>query len=453
MRVNLKSQVSGHQILIPREDDNVAEAKRVVRRVMNRVLTREVKLESYAGVVPEELLAEVTRAAERLRGLRVVHINATPAGGGVAEILKSLVPLMRSVGIDADWYCIEPHKSFFRVSKKLHHCLQGDSRRLDRDEIELYLTHNERSAQALAVMGVNADLWIVHDVQLLPLLHYLLTYSPGAWICHVDATEPNESIKELLLPYMKDYRRIVFSMPEYNLEDPNSDRVVIFPPAIDPLLPKNVPLTIQQAHELLASLGIDQKRPLVSQVSRFDQWKDPWSVIDAYRLAKEEIPGLQLALVGVMTAKDDPDALEVFTNVQRYAEGDPDIHLFSNPVVVGDLEVNAFQSGSDVIVQKSIREGFGLTVAEAMWKGTPVVGGDCGGIRLQICDGKTGFLVTDTLSCARRVVTLLKDRVLARRIGNAGRESVRRNYLMPRLLRDYLQLVLILVNSREPVMK
>ncbi len=418
---------------------------------MNRVSTREAKLVSYADIVPDDLLAEVTRAAERLRGLRIVHANATPVGGGVAEILKSLVPLMCSVGIDADWYAIEPDEAFFRVSKALHHSLQGDHRSLGRDEIELYLEHNERSARALSTMGMTADIWIVHDVQLLPLLHYLGTGSPAAWVCHIDASEPNESVTELLLPYMKEYRRIVVSMPEYHVDGPHSARVLTFPPAIDPLSPKNVSLPIHRARELLARLGINPERPLVSQVSRFDRWKDPWGVIDAYRLAKEEIPGLQLALVGVMTAKDDPDALEVLTTVQSYAGGDPDIHLFSNPLVVGDLEVNAFQSGSDVIIQKSTREGFGLTVAEAMWKGTPVVGGDCGGIRLQICDGKTGFLVDNVSLCARRIVTLLKDRTLARRIGDAGRESVRRNYLMPRLLRDYLDLALILVDGKEPV--
>ncbi len=250
---------------------------------------------------------------------------------------------------------------------------------------------------------------------------------------------------------MNEYRKIVVSMPEYSRESSDSARVLIFPPAIDPLLTKNVPLPSHRARELLAGLGIDPTRPLVSQVSRFDRWKDPWGVVDAYRLAKGEIPGLQLALVGAMTAKDDSDALEVLTSVQRYADGDPDIHLFSNPLVIGGLKVNAFQSGSDVIVQKSIREGFGLTVAEAMWKRTPVVGGDCGGIRLQICDGENGFLAADASSCARRILTLLQDRVLARRMGDAGRELVRRNYVLPRLLGDYLELALILVDGKEPV--
>jgi trehalose synthase len=414
---------------------------------LNKVSTGDAKLESYAGVVPDNLLEEITRYSKKLRGLRIVHVNTTPFGGGVAEILKSLVPLLRSVGVDATWYAIEPEESSSPICKALHHCLQGDSRRLDRSEIELYLAYSDKSARTLATMGVNADLWMVHDVQLLPLLHYFPAHSPGVWVCHVDVTKPNESVRELLFPYMKEYSKIVVSLSEYQQLNPDSNRVMVFPPAIDPLLPKHMHLPIHKARQLLSWLGIDQTRPLVSQVSRFDRWKDPFGVIDAYRQAKEEIPGLQLALVGAMTAKDDPDALEVFASVQRYAAYDPDIHLFSNPLVIGDLEVNAFQSGSDVIVQKSTREGFGLTVTEAMWKGSPVVGGDCGGIRLQICDGENGFLVTDASSCARRIVSLIKDPALARTIGDAGRESVRKNYLMPRLLRDYLKLSLAVVDG------
>jgi trehalose synthase len=249
---------------------------------------------------------------------------------------------------------------------------------------------------------------------------------------------------------MHEYQRILLSVPQYHLDGLDPARVSTFPPAIAPLSIKNMPLPKQEARERLAKLGVDQARPLVSQVSRFDRWKDPWGAIDAYRLAKEKIPRLQLALVGAMTASDDADAMGVFASVQQYAAKDPDIYLFSDPVVISSIEVNAFQSGSDVIVQKSTREGFGLTVAEAMWKGTPVVGGDCGGIRLQIRDGETGFLVSDVSSCADRVVTLMEDPALARKIGDAGRESVRSNYLMPRLLRDYLRLILTLVDSREP---
>lgn len=418
---------------------------------MNIVATRETKLEGYAGIVSEQLLSEVTQAAEKLRGLRIVHVNATPQGGGVAEILKSLTPLMCDVGIDAKWYALSPDESFFRVSNKLRHCLQGYALTPNDSEINLYLEYNRKAADALTSMAGNADLWLFHDVQVLPMLSYIDSCL-GAWICHVDITKPNEQVREMLLPYMSCYRTIVASMPEYfnNGSSPNSE-VVVFPPAIDPLQPKHRPMSVLEARGVLAGLGMDQTRPIISQVSRFEHWKDPWGVIDAYRLAKKEIPGIQLALVGAMTEKDDLDAQEILDSVKVYAGRDTDIHLFYDPLLIGDLEVNAFQSGADIILQKSIREGFGLTVTEAMWKGRPVIGGNCGGIKLQIRDGVNGFLVSDISSCASRIVNLLEDRTLAYLMGSTARESVRRSYLMPRLLRDYLQLALAMLNGHRGV--
>jgi trehalose synthase len=406
---------------------------------MNRVSTEKKKLDSYADIVSEQLLSEISQFAKKLRELRVVHINATPRGGGVAEILKSLTPLMCDVGIDAKWYAMSSDEPFFHVSKMLHHCLQGSTLTPSAADISLYLANNEKAANTLVSMGVTADLWLFHDVQVLPMLSYMNSCR-GVWVCHVDTTKPNEMARETLFPYMSRYRTIVASMPEYFPNGNNPNEVVVFPPAIDPLQPKHRILSVLQARKVLARFGMDPARPIITQVSRFDRWKDPWGVVDAYRLAKEEIPGLQLALVGAMTAKDDHDAGRVLASIKQYAGSDPDIHLFSDPLVIGDLEVNAFQSGSDVILQKSTREGFGLTVAEAMWKARPVIGGNCGGIKHQIHDGVTGFLVSDVSSCASRVVTLLKDQTLASLMGNQGRESVRKNYLMPRLLRDYLQL-------------
>jgi trehalose synthase len=271
----------------------------------------------------------------------------------------------------------------------------------------------------------------------------------GVWICHVDTTKPNESVWETLFPYMSSYRKIVASMPEYFPNGNNPSEVVVYPPAIDPLQPKHKILTVTEAREILAGLGMDPARPIVCQISRFDRWKDPWGVIDAYRLAKKEIPGIQLALVGAMTAHDDHDAPEVLESLKQYTRNDPNIYLFSDPLLIGDLEVNAFQSGAEVILQKSTREGFGLTVTEAMWKGRPVIGGNCGGIKHQIRDGVTGFLVNDIDTCASGIVTLLKDRTLADLMGSAGRESVRRNFLMPRLLRDYLQLASELLEKQD----
>lgn len=413
---------------------------------MNRVSIKEMKLDDYAGIVSEQLLSQVAEIAEKLRGLRVVHINATPRGGGVAEILKSLTPLMCDVGIDAKWYAMSPDESFFRVSKMLHHCLQGSTLAPSASDISLYLANNEKAADTLVSMRVSADLWLFHDVQVLPMLSYMDSCA-GVWVCHVDTTHPNEMARDMLFPYMSNYQMVVASMPEYFPNGANPTDVVVFPPAIDPLQPKHTAISFGEARRVLADLGMDPARPIISQVSRFDRWKDPWGVVDAYRLAKKEIPGLQLAFVGAMTAKDDYDAKEVLISLEQYVASDPNIYLFSDPLVIGDLEVNAFQSGADIILQKSTREGFGLTVAEAMWKGRPVIGGNCGGIKHQIHDGVTGFLVSDVSSCAHRIVTLLKDQTLANLMGKQARESVRRSYLMPRLLRDYLQLTLTLVDK------
>jgi trehalose synthase len=299
--------------------------------------------------------------------------------------------------------------------------------------------YNQQEVNSLASLGVNADIWLIHDVQVLPMLSYMDSVL-GAWICHVDTTNPNETVKKMLLPYIGLYRTIVASMAEYHPNGVHPDDLAVCPPAIDPLQPKHDPLSFEAAREIMAGLGMDPARPIVCQVSRFDLWKDPWGVIDAYRMVKKEFHEVQLALVGAMTAKDDPDAQEVLDNLTDYAGNDPDIHLYSDGQVIGDLQVNAFQTGSDVILQKSTREGFGLTVTEAMWKNRPVIGGNCGGIKRQITDGIDGYLVDDVLSCAGKIYTLLKDKTLADLLGNNARESVRKNYLMPRLLRDYLNL-------------
>jgi trehalose synthase len=412
---------------------------------MRRVSTRSAGLDGYQGIAAASLLAEVTEAAAKLRGLRVVHVNATAEGGGVAEILKSLVPLMRGVGIDAAWYALSPDTSFFSVSKTLHHCLQGGTCVPSAVDFSLYHSHNEQAVACLKSRGVTADLWFIHDVQVLPMLSFMNS-DIGVWICHVDTTQPNEEVRGMLFPYMTGYRRIIASMPEYFPNGNNPTEVVVIPPAIDPLQPKHRAMAYSEARLIMAELGLNTARPIISQVSRFDKWKDPWGVADAYRLAKQEMPELQLAFVGAMTAKDDFDASEILENLQEYCGDDADIHIFADPDRIGDREVNAFQSGSDIVLQKSVREGFGLTVAEAMWKERPLIGGNCGGIRHQISDGENGFLVNGPADCAARIVTLLNNPSLAERMGKAGKESVRNKYLMPRLLRDYLRLAADLVN-------
>jgi trehalose synthase len=434
-----------------KEENEAKTIKHQEGILVQKVKTRQRQLQHYNGLVSSEALSEIGRLANGLKGLHVIHVNATPWGGGVAEVLDPLVPLLRSVGIDAEWYVIPLHESFIGVTKSLHHCLQGYPDGLTPEQMEVYLNNNQKAALELKGKSLTADLWVIHDPQALPLVNFLPDTSRAIWSCHLDTTEPSSSVRDILMPFINRYHRVIFSLEQYVLEGLSWDKVYISPPAIDPLSPKNLSLPRTTAKQILSQLGIAPDRPLLTQVSRFDRWKDPWGVIDAYRMARRDIPNLQLALVGVLSAQDDPDARDVLHSVQEYAADDPDIHLFYDPSQVADREVNAFQTASDVVVQKSIREGFGLTVAEAMWKGTPVVGGNCGGIRLQIRNGETGFLVGSPEECADRIIALLRDSDLARRIGQAGSESVRHHFLMPRLLRDHLSIYASLMTAESRV--
>lgn len=402
---------------------------------------------AYARLIPDSMRGEIAGLAARLRGRRVVHINATPAGGGVAEILHSLVPLLQSVGVDARWYVLPPDDAFFEVTKRFHNWLQGHPGRITARDKRTYRTYLER--RAARMRHLDADVWVVHDPQPVPLIALAPLKGRTIWRCHIDCSTPNGHVREYLLPWIQQYDRAIFSMPEYVLGPIPAERVRIVYPAIDPLTPKNRRLPPIRARAILASLGIDPQRPLVTQVSRFDPWKNPWQAIDAYRLAKREVPALQLALVGVFSAKDDPEAPRIYQDIARYAGGDPDIHLFTDPVRVGPREVNAFQTGSDVILQRSVREGFGMVVAEAMWRARPVVATPVGGITVQIQDGVNGFLPGDAAACAERIVTLLRDPRVARGIGKTARATVRDQFLMPRLLRDDLRLYDELLSAEE----
>lgn len=403
------------------------------------------RLEDYEGLIEPSLQARLRSAAERLRGLRVTHVNATPAGGGVAEILRSLAPMMNSLGLEANWYTLDPDQAFFDVTKKLHNGLQGKPTSLSSDEVDRYWRHNQLTANQILELAGRPDVLVLHDAQVLPVASFLPTATRKIWHCHVDITAPDHSVRSLMEPLTRLYSRCVVSMPEYADPGMLAGRVVVFPPAIDAFTAKNGRLSLKLARNLVAGLGIDLARPFITQISRFDPWKDPWGVIDAYRLVKAEVPGLQLALAGALMAQDDPEGATVLEDVRRYAGDDPDIHILADAELTTDrvtnaLHVNALQRLSTVIVQKSVREGFGLTVSEAMWKGTAVIGGDCGGIRTQIRDGETGFLVSDVRTCAGRLLHLLTHPEEARRMGARARESVRERFLMPRLLADYLSL-------------
>ncbi len=393
-------------------------------------------LADYTHICGRGLVEEIRELAEPLKGKKVLHVSATAFGGGVSEILYTLVPLMSDVGLDVHWQVILGREEFFNVTKLMHNSLQGDEQSLSDEEWEVFEAYNVMNAQSL---DGDWDVIIVHDPQPAGLLANAPDRSKHwIWRCHIDLSAPNQDTLGRLLPLIRDYDASVWHMRQYVPADfDGAGEVNIVPPAIDPLSPKNMALSPDDAAFVCEQFGIDVERPLICQVSRFDPWKDPVGVIDAYRMAREEVPEAQLALVGSM-ATDDPEGWEFFHSTYRHADGDPDIKILNNLNNVGAIEVNAFQSQADVCMQKSIREGFGLTVTEALWKGRPMIAGDVGGIPLQINDGVSGFLVSSPEEAAQRTIEILRDPELAKRIGRAGKEHAREHFLTPRLLRDWL---------------
>jgi trehalose synthase len=405
--------------------------------MLQPVFLADKHLNDYASLVGRELIDEIRERAARLEGKRILHLSATAFGGGVAEILSTLVPLMSDVGLACEWQVIYGREEFFNATKLMHNALQGNPQDLDDEQWDIWHRYNEINAREL--MG-EWDVCIVHDPQPAAIAG-LVTEKARHWIwrCHIDLSTPNQVTLGRLLTHLDPYERAVFHIPEY-VPAGVDGRSHTMPPAIDPLAPKNMAFSPEDAVYICQQFGIDVDRPLLCQVSRFDPWKDPLGVIDAYRIVKEQLPEVQLALVGSM-ATDDPEGWDYFNATVAHADGDPDIHILNNLNNVGAIEVNAFQSHCDVVIQKSTREGFGLTVTEAIWKARPFVGGAVGGIPLQVIDGETGFLVAGVEECAERSLQILEDPGLGRRLGRAGKESVRRKFLTPRLLRDWLELL------------
>jgi trehalose synthase len=395
-------------------------------------------LADYTHLAGRPLIKEIRLLAEELEGMRVLHLSATAFGGGVSEILYTLVPLMQDVGIETDWQVIIGREEFYNATKLMHNALQGAEQDLSEEEMEVYNRYNELNAREITG---DWDVIIVHDPQPAAVRQHVPDRAKHwIWRCHIDLSTPNEATLRRLLPYIAEYDASVYHLEEYvpNGLDGNS-RYYICPPAIDPLSPKNMALSPEDASFVCDQFGIDVDRPLMCQVSRFDPWKDPIGVIDAYRKVAAQIPEVQLALVGSM-ATDDPEGWEFFNSTLEYARSDPDIKILNNLNNVGAIEVNAFQSQSDMVVQKSTREGFGLTVTEALWKARPVIGGDVGGIPLQVQDGTTGYLVSSPEQCAERALEFLRDPDLGKQLGRAGKEHVRKHFLTPRLLRDWLRI-------------
>jgi len=395
-------------------------------------------LDNYRPFLADEAVEEMRDSARKLRGARILHLNATPYGGGVSELLRSEVPLLRDLGLHADWKVIFGDEKFFKVTKTFHNALQGGECVLDKELEGVYLSNNTRNAQLLEEQY---DYIIVHDPQPLPLLSFKgRGDTKWVWRCHIDTSEPNPDVWDFLRPFAQEYDATIFTMADFVPPDIEKSRVSIIPPAIDPLGPKNMALSENICRRVIDWVGVDLNKPLLTQVSRFDPWKDPQGVIDVYRMVKEEVPDLQMALVGSM-ALDDPEAWDIYSEISEYAKKDKDAYIFTNLTGVGNIEVNAFQRLSRVVIQKSIREGFGLVVSETLWKGTPVVAGRTGGIPMQLVDGVSGFLAENTEEYARRVRYLLLNSEEAGVMGERGRNDVKEKFLIPRLVADKLRLL------------
>ncbi|MGD9889738.1 MAG: glycosyltransferase [Dehalococcoidia bacterium] len=405
--------------------------------MLERVDVGTQAIDCYAASAGNDVVAQLRALAAPLQGVRVLHLNATPYGGGVAEILRSEIPLLRDLGLAADWQIIAGDPSFFAVTKAIHDGLQGATRNLTAAEQAIYLEQSRRNARLLEG---EYDVIVVHDPQPLALRH--ANGNDAArwiWRCHIDTSGPNPQVWEFLRPYLAGYTAAVFTLASFVPDDFPITPVEIIPPAIDPESPKNIELDPHTARRVLQWIGVDTAKPLMTQVSRFDPWKDPHGVIAAYHLVRHEIPALQLALVGSM-ALDDPAGWDIYREIRQTAEGDAGIHLFTNLTGVSNIEVNAFQRLSDVVVQKSLREGFGLVVSEALWKETPVIAGRAGGIPLQMGDGEGGLLVDSVEECAAGVLRLLRHPEEGRAMAACGKSFVRERFLLPRLIADELRL-------------
>ncbi|RJP23480.1 MAG: glycosyltransferase [Deltaproteobacteria bacterium] len=402
-------------------------------------------LAAYEAIVGSSAVAQLRRIGEKLPGLRVVNVNSTREGGGVAEILEWMVPHMRDVGMDASWEVIHGDPRFFDITKTIHNGLQGKSVDLSKKDWRIYQDVTEKNAGRLRPLLEEADIVVIHD----PQPAYLLALCPnrkGRWIwrAHIDISRPFRPVWKVLRTFVEKYDASIFSMAEFAQPLPHPQFLV--PPSIDPLSEKNRDLDASELASARAEFGLDPDRPLLVQISRFDRFKDPIGVIEAYRLVRKVAP-VQLVLAGG-GATDDPEGQAVLEDVMEAAERDPDIHVLLLPSGAHKT-INALQRLADIVIQKSTREGFGLTVTEGMWKGKPVIGGDVGGIRLQVVNHHTGFLVNTPEGAAHRVRYLLHHRERIREMGDVAREFVRDNFLLTRHLREYLTLFLAIRSGKE----
>jgi len=393
----------------------------------------KIQLESYRGVAPEGLLDLAYRMSDRLKGKTFTHVNSTRWGGGVAEMLHRLVPLFEDVGLQVRWDVIEGTPEFYQVTKSFHNALQGDSQIITAEMLDAYLKVNRMNGRK---MDLDSDFVIIHDPQPAALIYKKKKRSRWLWRCHIDASHPQRKVWNFLKDYVSRYDGAIFSLPDF-AQKLNISQILMYP-SIDPLSDKNKELTPQEINAAAVKYGLPRDKPMILQVSRFDRFKDPIGVIAAYQMVRKYIDCC-LVLAGGGAA-DDPEGLAVLNEVKDAASKDDDIYVLDLPPD-SHIEINALQRMATIVLQKSLKEGFGLTVAEAMWKGKPVIGGFVGGITVQIAYGQTGYTVHSIEGCAYRIRYLLNNPDVAQRMGENAKEYTRRNFLITRHLCDYLALL------------
>jgi trehalose synthase len=402
-------------------------------------------LADYMAVTSPNVMHQIEQLAAPLKGARVLHINSTKEGGGVAEILHKLIPLKQALGIEADWDIITGNQEFYQCTKGFHNALQGMRQSISEKLLQNYENINKKNEERLRSKLQKADFVFIHDPQPAPLLKFI-SERRGKWIwrCHIDASKPYRQVWKYLREWVTPYDASIFSLPEFAQPLPHPQYII--PPSIDPLSEKNCPLPDYEIKNVFSEFNLDPELPLITQVSRYDRFKDPLGVIEAYKLASKLTP-LQLVLAGG-GASDDPEGEMILNEVKEASNGAPNIHVLLLPADA-NRTINALQRASDIVLQKSIREGFGLTVSEGMWKGKPVIGGDTGGIRLQVINHYTGFLVRTPEGAALRTRYLLHRRDKLEDMGMRAKRFVRENFLITRHLREYLTLMVGLTNGDD----
>jgi len=401
-------------------------------------------IDQYSGISPRGDLTLIGKLAMRLKKRSILHINSTRAGGGVAEILQRMMPILKDLGLKVRWEVIEGNDKFFDITKKIHNSLQGHSESITEDMWQYYYEINRREAQRI---DLEAEAVFIHDPQPAPLSQLKKS---GLWIwrCHIDLSHPTEEVWNRLLPYCRQYDAAIYSVTRF-ARGMEIDEFII-PPSIDPLSEKNKELSGKEIVRVLNKFKIPGQRPMILQVSRFDRFKDPIGVIEAYRLVKKYNDCI-LVLAG-SPAADDPEGEVILKQVQEYAADDPDIHILLLPPF-SDKDINALQRAATVVMQKSLKEGFGLTVSEAMWKEKPVIGGAIGGIPLQIIHGATGFLIHSVEGAAFRIRQFLNNPEMTEKMGKRGKEHVRNNFLITRQIRDYLSVWYAIENKGKNILE